>query len=101
MFNLGEFSTPLNANYATDVEIVAVSDIPTTPFLLEWKKRAGAFPPVAPEVDFDAKRFAGAWTEFRARATANGRWWKPTLNGRFDEFRWKLHRKLLDWKVII
>lgn len=40
-----------------------------------------------------------AYIEYKARARHG--WWQPKLNGRFDTFRWNLHRFLLRWKIII
>jgi hypothetical protein len=46
------------------------------------------------------ERLRVAFYNYVARASVNN-WWEPKLNGWFDVLRYKLHRKLLAWKVII
>ena len=49
-------------------------------------------------------RLQDAFYKYSATAARNALscpWWKPKLNGRFDEFRYWLHLQLLRWKVIV
>ena len=52
-------------------------------------------------MDWGTKLSDGFFKYKRLAATMNKSWYKPKLNGRLDEFRWKLHLKLLRWGVII
>lgn len=55
--------------------------------------------------EYDWKnRLNDAFYKYNRLATLNSGknpWWKPKLNGRFDEFRYWLHLKLIQWKVVV
>ena len=46
-------------------------------------------------------RTKNAFNQYKRIAASFRPWYRPHLNGRLDEFRWKLHLKLLKWGVII
>lgn len=55
---------------------------------------------VPKDVDWDA-RLDGAFNRYKRYAASISPWWKPKLDGKWDEFRWNLHFKLLKWGVIV
>jgi hypothetical protein len=55
-------------------------------------------PPVQPD------RFKDAFAKYNRLAALNVKknpWYKPVIKNRWDKFRYDLHLKLIEWKVII
>lgn len=46
-------------------------------------------------------KLSDAYIEMRRIATTRNPMYIPKMNGKWDELRFKLHRNLLKWKVII